>query len=359
MCRGLTSASSRAVPGTRRWIVGALGLALVACTSSQAAPSGPILASVAVGSRPGTPAVGLGAVWIPNTGDGTVSRIDPASNRIVATLRIGDAGAFYQRVCRPYGSVHSYMVTTFHIRRCDLPSSIATGNGLLWVTKNDTDAILALDPSDGRLVASISIGVTPFELRANDQAVWVTSYDDNVVVRIDVRSKTMVQTIAQSGGPSGLALDGDSVWVANSRAGTVARIDAHSNQVVATIPVPCSQTCWTAPTPLPVAVSSGAVWVRNEGIGTLSKIDPTTNTVAATFDVNTFNGRSGQDAIAVAPSAIWLAGISLQGIDPGTNRVAKTIDQAGITLGYGYGSLWVTDVLGRVLRIDPRGANAR
>src|SRR5439155_1064436 len=93
-------------------------LLLVSCTPPQAAPSGPVLASIAVGSRPGTPAVGLGAVWIPNTGDGTVSRIDPASNRVVATLRVGDAGAFYQRVCQPYGSVHSFMVTTFHVRRC-------------------------------------------------------------------------------------------------------------------------------------------------------------------------------------------------------------------------------------------------
>ena len=334
-------------------------LLLVSCTPPQAAPSGPVLASIAVGSRPGTPAVGLGAVWIPNTGDGTVSRIDPASNRVVATLRVGDAGAFYQRVCQPYGSVHSFMVTTFHVRRCDLPSSIATANGLLWVTKNDTNTILAIDPKDGHQVASIPIGVTPFEIRANEQALWVTSYDDNVVVRIDVRSKQVVQTIAQSGGPSGLALDGDTVWVANSRAGTVARIDARTSQVVAAVPVPCSETCWTAPTPLPVAVSNGAVWARNEGIGTLSRIDPTSNTVAATLDVNTFNGRSGQDALAVAPSGIWLAGISLQNIDPGTNRVVKTIDQPGITLAYGYGSLWVTDTSGRILRIDPQRATAR
>ena len=343
----------------RGWVAGAIVLVLVSCTPSQAAPSGPVLASIAVGSRPGTPAVGLGAVWIPNTGDGTVSRIDPASNRRVATFRVGDAGAFYQRVCQPYGSVHSFMVTTFHVRRCDLPSSIATANGLLWVAKNDTNTILAIDPKDGHQVASIPVGVTPFELRANDQALWVTSYDDNVVVRIDVRSKQVVQTIAQPGGPSGLALDGENVWVAISRTGTVARIDAGSNRVVATIPVPCSASCWSAPTPLPVAVANGAVWVRNEGIGTLSRIDPTTNTVAATLDVNTFNGRSGQDAIAVAPSGIWLGGITVEAIDPASNRVVKTIDQPGLTLAYGYGSLWVTDTSGRILRIDPQRATAR
>src|SRR5260370_20307465 len=138
-------------------------------------------------------------------------------------------------------------------------------------------------------------------MKANDQAVWVTSYEDNAVIRIDVRSKTLVQNIAQLGGPSGLALDGDTVWVATSRSGTVARIDAHTNQVVATIPVPCSASCWSAPFPLPIAVTNGAVWVRNEGIGTLTRIDPTTKTGAPTIDVTTFNGRSGQDALAEAP----------------------------------------------------------
>jgi YVTN family beta-propeller protein len=344
---------------TRFWLFGALALVLVSCTPSQAAPSGPVLASIAVGLRAGTPVVGLGAVFVPNTGDGTVSKIDRATDRTVATFSVGDAGAFYERVCRPYGSVHSFMVTTFHIRRCDLPSSVATGNGLLWVAKNDTNTILALDPSDGRRVASIPIGVIPFELRATDQALWVTSYDDNAVVRIDVRSKTVAATIAVPGGPSGLALDGDAVWVAISRSGAVARIDAGVNQVVATVPVPCSASCWSAPTPLAIASANGAVWVRNEGIGTLSKIDPASNTVVATLDVNTFNGRSGQDALAVSPSGIWLGGISIQAVDPATNRVVKTIDQAAITLASGYGSLWVTDISGRILRIDPQRASAR
>jgi DNA-binding beta-propeller fold protein YncE len=245
------------------------------------------------------------------------------------------------------------MVTTFHVRRCDLPSSVATANGLVWVAKNDTKEILALDPKDGHQVASIPVSATPFELAANEQGLWVTSYDDNVVIRIDVRSKTVVQTIPQLGGPSGLALDGDTVWVAISRSGTVARIDARTNQIVATIPVPCSASCWSAPTPLPVAVANGAVWVRNEGIGTLTKIDPATNTVTATVDVNTFNGRSGQDAIAVSPSGMWIGGVTLQEIDPRTDRPVRTIDQPGITVGYGYGSLWVTDIRGHVLRIDP------
>jgi hypothetical protein len=56
---------------------------------------------------------------------------------------------------------------------------------------------------------------------------------------------------------------------------------------------------------------------------------------------------------------MWLGGVSIQEIDPVTNRISKTIDQDSITLAYGYGSLWVTDMLGRVLRIDPQRAGIR
>jgi YVTN family beta-propeller protein len=33
--------------------------------------------------------VGGGAVWVANSGDGTVSRIDPETNAVVATITIG------------------------------------------------------------------------------------------------------------------------------------------------------------------------------------------------------------------------------------------------------------------------------
>jgi YVTN family beta-propeller protein len=45
--------------------------------------------SLPTGSRPAAIAVGGGAVWVANAGDGTVSRIDPETNAVVATITIG------------------------------------------------------------------------------------------------------------------------------------------------------------------------------------------------------------------------------------------------------------------------------
>ena len=46
---------------------------------------------VQVGAGAGVPAVDRGAVWVPNTGDGTVSRVSPGGE-VVATVALG-AGA--------------------------------------------------------------------------------------------------------------------------------------------------------------------------------------------------------------------------------------------------------------------------
>ena len=45
----------------------------------------------AIGETPVAVAVGAGSVWVANEFDGSVSRIDPATNAVVAIIRIGGA----------------------------------------------------------------------------------------------------------------------------------------------------------------------------------------------------------------------------------------------------------------------------
>jgi hypothetical protein len=51
-------------------------------------------ARIAVGDAPYGIAVGAGSVWIPNVGDGTLSRIDPATNAVVATIDLEATSSF-------------------------------------------------------------------------------------------------------------------------------------------------------------------------------------------------------------------------------------------------------------------------
>jgi YVTN family beta-propeller protein len=61
--------------------------------------------SIRVGDGPVDVAVGADGVWVANSRDGTVSRIDPRSNKVIATIRIGSS-----------------------------PQGIAVGAGAVWVS---------------------------------------------------------------------------------------------------------------------------------------------------------------------------------------------------------------------------------
>ena len=54
-------------------------------------PSTGVRRQIDVGDEPEGVAVGAGAVWVANAGDGTVSRIDPATRRVVKTIEVGNS----------------------------------------------------------------------------------------------------------------------------------------------------------------------------------------------------------------------------------------------------------------------------
>src|SRR2546426_4989392 len=265
--------------------IGCANDGLSANPSASANPSGPAQALIAVGQRPGVPVAGEGAVWVPNTGDGTVSRIDPRSNRVVATLRIGNQLAFYQRDCEAKGSVHSFMGTSFHVRDCDLPSALAVGAGALWVLKNDEQMVLRVDPRNEHVVARVALDFVPFDMTATDNAVWITGYWVDQLVRVDPKTNQVVARLTLPDGASGIAVSDQAVWVASTIAGQISRIDPTTNRVAATIVVDCPGACYQGSLPLAVATTPDAIWVRTVVQGRLGPIDLPTNRVLATTDV--------------------------------------------------------------------------
>jgi len=324
-------------------------------STAQITPRGAAQAIIAVGQRPGVPAAGAGAVFVPNTADGTVSRIDPGSNRVTATFRIGDQPAFYHRVCEEKWNVHAFMGPSFHVRDCDLPSALAVAAGAVWVLQNDAQTVIRLDPGTGRIIARVPLGFTPFDIDATDHALWITGYYDDQLVRIDPASNQLVARLTLPDGAAGIAASDQAVWVASSIAGQISRIDPATNRVVASVPIPCPAACSQGSVPLAVAATTDAVWVRTVGDGQLVRIDPQTNRLVTAFEVTISVGRDGQDHLAVRNGALWVSGISLQRVDPQTNRVSATVDVNATSVSAGFGSLWVTDIFGRIERITPGG----
>jgi YVTN family beta-propeller protein len=346
MFRRPTSASKATTSIVAVLVAGVSGCSFVLQRAEPApspTPAGGIVATIPLSTTPGSPVVGAGSVWVPNMADGTLSRVDPQSNRVVSTIGVGDPGRLLAAGCGA-SSVHAVPPGSYDVRRCDIPSGVAVGGGSAWVTRNDAVAISDVDLATNELRPPIPIGVEAWGIAASPDAVWVSDFEDDAIVHVDPFSRSVVATLrGLAHGPTGVAIGVGGVWVANSRAASVTRIDPVSNTVTAVIPV----QAW----PLSIAIGFGSVWVRNDRANSVSRIDPISNTVVATIPVRAKEGRDGVDSMGVDATGIWVSGLAIVHVNARTNAVDMVLPQDGVAVDFGAGSLWVTRLLGDVVRV--------
>jgi YVTN family beta-propeller protein len=177
------------------------------------------------GGPKGSVAVGSGSVWAAY-GSTAVARVDPASNRVVATGFAGFAA-----------------------------SAIAYGEGALWIANATDNTVSRFSPETNRKVEDVNVGRGPSGVTVGGGAVWVADTGDNAVSRIDPQSRS-VTTIPVGIRPVGIAYGEGGVWVANSGDGTVSRIDPAKAKVVKTIKV--------GRRPVGIAAGERLVWVTVE-----------------------------------------------------------------------------------------------
>jgi YVTN family beta-propeller protein len=267
-------------------------------------------------------AVGAGAVWVANGRAGTVSRIDPLTNQIVATIAVAEPSPTCERCWAAIAAQGDVVWASMNSEgpvatRIDplsnsvaervevgvLPSALLVdGDGALWVTANLQNAVVRVAPRSARVVAQIAVHL-PSEIAAGHDAIWVTSRKPGAVgqvVRIDPRTEQVISSIPVGHDPGALAVGDDNVWVANETDHTISRINARTNSVVATIPV--------VHLPVGVAVGSGAVWVASRGFSVLSqpsisRIDLRTNTVVDTIIIE----GTAPIGMSAGVGSLWIA----------------------------------------------------
>lgn len=252
---------------------------------SAAAPPRAV-ATIRVGSDPRGIGVGQGAVWVANSGDGTVSRIDPASNRVTgAPIQVG---AEPRRVAVDSRGVWVSNESSGTITRIDprsrapdqpipvggAPRAIATGAGAVWVADFGEGAVRRVDESSRSVGAAVPVGASPVSIAFGAGGVWVAVHDEGRVVRLDPRTGAVSGPgLRVADTVDGVAVRDGELWVAALEARTVFRVGLKGGpHVIARIRVSGG--------PLGVAVGEGAVWVPNSLAGTLTEIDPSTNRVS-------------------------------------------------------------------------------
>jgi virginiamycin B lyase len=276
-----------------------------------------------------------GAIWAADAAGGTVVRIDPATNTIVATVQISAPSSG-----GPNGS----------------PLVVVSYNNQVWVTNNSDNMLARIDPATNTVVQTIA--VDPGAVVVDETGIWIADdslYDSpdgmSQILHIDPTTGAVLASIAMPT-PNSLASGFGSIWVmtgTDQDTFQLMRVDEATETIVNEIQI-------DSPSPVYVATGAGSVWVSSWESSTITRIDPTTNTIVATID----SGLGTGHAMLVTDSALWVSSIFSSGvavIDPATNQPVRTIDMdRGGSVGmaeFSDGSIWVTHYDdGVIVRID-------
>ena len=208
---------SQTFPRRRAWL---RAKSAIWVTSSEAnsvyridALSRELRQTITVGDGPTGIAVAGGDVWVANTLDGTVSRIDADSNELVGEPIHGWERPDGRRVRRG-------LCVGDERRR---PEGLADRS-------SRRDGSRRRSPS-----AAAGSGIA-----VGGGSVWISDSVGNRVVRLDPKTRGRDADDRRRQRPSAVAFGAGAVWVANTLDGTVSRIDPSSNQVRATVPVGAS-----------------------------------------------------------------------------------------------------------------------
>ena len=259
---------------------------------------------VPVGLAPTAVAVGDGAVWTVNSGDGDVSRVNPRS-KAVQTIPVG----------------------------ADL-SGIATCGGGVWVASHDEATVSWLSPQTNTIVKVIHVGAGPTAVACGYHSVWVTNADDRTVTRINANSGAITaKAIPTNAVGAGIAVGGGLVWVTDEATHNIYGIDPATNTV--------TEKATVGAGPSGIAYADGSLWVANSLDNTVSKVDPMTLLETARIGV-----AGGPSSVTFSGGDVWVSsefGSRIVRIDPrGRIPVAQTaIGNRPEGLAPGAGGVWV------------------
>jgi virginiamycin B lyase len=251
------------------------------------------------------------AVWVASAKPDAVVRIDPAINRIVATVALSGEAC----------------------------SGLASGFGSIWVPLCGKKPVLVrIDATKNTMSATLPIPPAGPEggVTASEDSVWIVSDKNGTLNRIDPSTNKMRQEISIPPGSYNPIFSDGIVWITGVASSVVTAVDAATGKVIESVHV--------GPKPRFLACGGGSVWTLNQGDGTVSRVDEKSRKVTATIQVG-IPGAGGD--IDYGAESVWptvLGGVPLTRIDTTTNKVVRQwVGKGGDSLRLGFGSIWITD----------------
>jgi DNA-binding beta-propeller fold protein YncE len=250
------------------------------------------------------------AVWLATTKPYSVVRINPATNRVIARVRLpGEA--------------------------C---SGLAAGFESVWIPVcGKKPALLRVDAQTNKIIAVVPVASAGPEggITTSDDSVWILSDSRGTLNRIDPVSNAVVQRIAIPPGSFNPLYSDGIVWITGFESNVLTAVEASTGELLSSILV--------GPKPRFLTAGGGSVWTLNQGDGTVSRVDERGKKVTATI-IAGMPGHGGD--IDYGADSVWatVEDIPLTLIDARSNKVVRQwIGAGGDSVRCGHGSIWLTD----------------
>jgi YVTN family beta-propeller protein len=272
-----------------------------------------VVDSVRVGSEPVAIVYGHDSVWVANSEDGTVSRIDPKTRDVEATIGVPS------------------------------PVDLAVGAHAIWVAGGIDGTVSRIDPDSNDVVATLDLrGADPLVPRtvngiaAGAGGVWA-AVAGKVLVRIDPERNRVVRSTDLGATPLAVASERGAVWAVTA-AGRLLRIEPTTGVVTSELSVgpPGSFPTDVQTADDGVLVLVGAIW----------QVDRATTRLERTLDVGGFITA----AVDAAGPGLWAVTANLTGegdlirfFDPALAKTPRNVQvgSAPTAVAVGAGAVWV------------------
>jgi virginiamycin B lyase len=144
------------------------------------------------------------SIWLVSDDKGTLSRIDPSTNRVRQTVKI------------PVGAINPI----FSARS-------------LWISSPKTNTLIVVDAEKGSVVEEIPVGPQPHFLTSGAGSIWTLNQGDGSISRVDIMSREVTASIhAGIPGPGGdICFGAGAVWATIFDV-PLTMVNARSNKVV-------------------------------------------------------------------------------------------------------------------------------
>jgi len=232
-------------------------------------------------------AVSEDAIWVVSHRGGIVSRIDPATNEVVAAIESPILPDCIPNACVGLGDVATagqhvwfHNQYTRSLQQVDATSNEIIGSttvvglagllgagGLMWSGVEGGDGAVGMDPGSGEVTVTVSEGSGLYPAGFASGSVWFVGDECTELLRVDPASGDVQGIIAIDTCIGDMVDVGNEVWAGTFQG--ILRIDPATNQELGRTRMP------TEYDRVSLAVVGDSVWFRG-GVTEIVRIDPVT-----------------------------------------------------------------------------------